>query len=165
MVCSQFHSACGHDERKFPPSQFFSRDRKARGSFGHFPAVKFSVFGFLNGGGYGHLLALEAVQIFAGCIAYCNGSIVHLEVSILLFFNTEIAVACIRLNGGNTGINGSLFPVFAGKVDVCPTIRSMVGKVTSICEYTAAIFLTVNRHRAVASDVSLAIAAQDPRTA
>ena len=55
--------------------------------------------------------------------------------------------------------------IFAGKVDVVCTIRAAVGEVISICEYTAAIFLTVNRHRAVASDVSLAGAAQDPRTA
>ena len=165
VVCGQFYIACRHDERKFLLRQFFGRDRKACGSIYYFPAVKFSVVSFLNLRNHGHFLALEAVQFSAGCIACCGGSIVHLEVSILLFFNTEIAVACIRLNGGNTGINGSLFPVFAGKVDVVCTIRAVVGKVTSICEYTAAIFLTVNRHRAVASDVSLAIAAQDPRTA
>ena len=153
MVCSQFHVACGHDEGKFLLSQFFVRDRKACGTIGHFPAVKFSVVSFLDGRGYGHFLAVESRGHFI--FARFSDTIGHGNCGNRLFFNVQVAVGRIGRNRRNTSFDGFRLCIFAGKVDVVCTIRAVVCK--ALGQRAAAVCIAADCYRAVAGDVSLAV--------
>ena len=153
VVCGQFHIACGHDERKFPLSQFFSRDRKACGSLGHFPAVKFSVFGFRNGRSHGHFLAVESRGHFI--FARFSDTIVHGNCGKRLFFDVQVAVGRIGRNRLNTSVDSFRLCIFAGKVDVVCTIRAVVAEAIA-GDLTGRVPIP-DSHRAVAGDISTAV--------
>ena len=157
VVCSQFHIACGHDERKFRLSQFFGRDRKAFGSLGHFPAVKFLVFGFLDGRGYGHFLAVESRGHFI--FARFSDTIGHGNCGNRLFFNVQVAVGRIGRNRRNTSFDGFRLCIFAGKVDVVCTIRAVVCK--ALGQRAAAFCITADGNRTVAGNIGYALPSAD----